>query len=160
MTPGFVPHACHKSPLWQNNSCYHLQSVTPEHESASTIKHCIWLHTKYCTSLATKNDKEHVVTTWCKQLCVSQLDIIALVVVVVGRSWQATNVPQHAGLLYRPLFWTFQSPAYAMPPRTYRRVPHSSGGSWNVPTSPTRCPHAYRRVPHSSSGSWNYYERE
>jgi hypothetical protein len=26
------------------------------------------------------------------------------VVVVVGRSWQATNVPQPVGLLYRPLF--------------------------------------------------------
>jgi hypothetical protein len=32
---------------------------------------------------------------------------IVVVVVVVGRSWQATNVLQPVGLLYRPL-WTFQ----------------------------------------------------
>jgi hypothetical protein len=66
--------------------------------------------------------------------------MLLIVVVVVGRSWQATNVPQPAGLVYRPLFWTFRSPAYEMPPSAYRRVPHSSGGSWNVPTSATRCP--------------------
>jgi hypothetical protein len=40
---------------------------------------------------------------------------VGVVVVVVGRSWQATNVPQPVGLLYRRLL----------------NVPHSSGGSWN-----------------------------
>jgi hypothetical protein len=40
------------------------------------------------------------------------------------------RVLQPAGLLYRPL-WTFQLwPPDA--PRAYRRVPHSSGGSWNL----------------------------
>jgi hypothetical protein len=59
---------------------------------------------------------------------------VVVVVVVVGRSWQATNVLQPVGLSYRPL-WTFQLFA-------------------------TRCPRAPRHVPHSSGGSWNYYERE
>jgi hypothetical protein len=46
------------------------------------------------------------------------------------RPRQATDVLQPAGLLYRPL-WTFQRwPPDA--PRAYRRVPHSSGGSWNL----------------------------
>jgi hypothetical protein len=47
-----------------------------------------------------------------------------------GRPWQATDVLQPAGLLYRPL-WTFQ----LWPPDTPAptdRVPHSSGGSWNL----------------------------
>jgi hypothetical protein len=62
---------CHK-PLQKHDTCfcspcmqqgtsvtkqplYHLESVTPQHESVFTIKHCIWLHTKCCISLAAKN---------------------------------------------------------------------------------------------------------
>jgi hypothetical protein len=55
--------------------------------------------------------------------------LVVVVVVVVGRPRQATGVLQPVGLLYRPL-WTFQLFATRCP-RAYRRVPHSSGGSWN-----------------------------
>jgi hypothetical protein len=48
-----------------------------------------------------------------------------------GRPWQATDVPQPS--------WLFVPPAL------------------DVPTLATRCSRAYRRVPHSSGGSWNLW---
>jgi hypothetical protein len=47
------------------------------------------------------------------------------------RPWQATDVPQPN--------WLFVPPAF------------------DFPTLATRCPRAYRRVPHSSGGSWNLW---
>jgi 5-methylcytosine-specific restriction endonuclease McrA len=47
-----------------------------------------------------------------------------------GRPWKVTDVPQPS--------WLFVPPALDVPtlatrrPRVYRRVPHSSGGSWNL----------------------------
>jgi hypothetical protein len=48
-----------------------------------------------------------------------------------GRPWQATDVPQPNWLI----------------------VPHAL----DVPTLATRCPQAYRRVLHSSGGSWDLW---
>jgi hypothetical protein len=48
-----------------------------------------------------------------------------------GRAWQATDVPQPS--------WLFVPPAL------------------DVPTLATRCLRAYRRVPHSSGGSWTLW---
>jgi hypothetical protein len=57
--------------------------------------------------------------------------VVCLFVCFLGRPRQATDVLQPAGLLYRPLLWTFQLlPPDA--PRAYRRIPHSSGGNWNL----------------------------
>jgi hypothetical protein len=47
-----------------------------------------------------------------------------------GRPWQATDVPQRNWLIVPP---ALDVPALATRcPRAYRRVPHSSGGSWNL----------------------------
>jgi hypothetical protein len=46
------------------------------------------------------------------------------------RPWQATDVPQPSWLIVPPAL--------------------------DVPTLATRCLRAYRRVPHSSGGSWNF----
>jgi hypothetical protein len=61
----------------------------------------------------------------------AHLSLLSRFVCFHARPRQATDVLQPAGLLYRLLLY--------------------------VPTLATRCPRAYRRVPHSSGGSWNLW---
>jgi hypothetical protein len=56
-------------------------------------------------------------------------------VVVVGRLWQATNVPQPAGLLYRPLFEHSNLPPTRCPraPTDAFRTPAAEAGTFQPP---------------------------
>jgi hypothetical protein len=85
--------------------------------------------------------------------------MVVVVVVVAGRSWQATAF----GLLYRPYFERSNLPPSDAPaPTDAFRTPAAEVETTNVPTLATRCPHACRRVLHSGGGGQNYYcyERE
>jgi hypothetical protein len=68
-------------------------------------------------------------------VCCSRLHLALVVVVVVGRSWQATNVPQPAGLLYRPLFERSKLPPTRCPraPTDAFRTPAAEAGTFQTP---------------------------
>jgi hypothetical protein len=98
-----------------------------------------------CTFKAlSQNCEESLLASWCLSVCLSirhmeQLgfhfpdfhEICLFVCFFHGRPRQDTDVPQPS--------WLFVPPAL------------------DVPTLATRCPRAYRRVPHSSGGSWNLW---